>query len=55
MEKVEERNEADHDRVEEEREKKCNRFSYAHLYRMHRDGFQALRNRQGCWLGNSEN
>ena len=53
--KVEEQIEADYNRVEEGRGRKCNRFSYGHLYPMRLVGLQDLRERRRCWLGNSEN
>lgn len=54
-EKVEEQIEADYKRVEEGRERKCNRFSYGHLYPMRLVGLQGLRQIRRYWLGNSEN
>ena len=53
--KVEEQIEADYNRVEEGRERKCNRFSYGHLYSIRPVGLQGLRQIRRCWLGNSEN
>ena len=53
--KVEEQIEADYNRVEEGRGRKCNRFSFGHLYPMGPVGLQDLRERRRCWLGNSEN
>ena len=52
---VEEQIEADYNRVEEGRRRKCNRFSFGHLYPMRSVGLQDLRERRRCWLGNSEN
>ena len=53
--KVEEQIEADYNRVEEGRGRKCNRFSYGDLYQMRPVGLQGLRERRRCWLGNAEN
>ena len=53
--KVEEQIEADCNSVEEGRGRKCNRFSYGHLYPMRPVGLQDLRERRRCWLGNSDN
>ena len=54
-EKVDEQIDADYNRVEEGRGRKCNRFSYGHLYPMGPIGLQALKERRRCWLRNSEN
>ena len=53
--KVEEQIEPDYNSVEEGTGRKCNLFSYGHLYPMRPDGLQDLRERRRCWLGNSEN
>ena len=46
--KVEEQIEADYNRVEEGRGRKCNRYS--HFYPMLRVVLPALRKRRGCWV-----
>ena len=53
--KVEEQIEVDYNSVDEGRGRKCNRFSYGHLYSMCPIGLQGLRERRRCWFGNSEN
>ena len=53
--KVEEQIESDYNSVDEGRGRKCNRFSYGHLYPMRPVGLQGLRERRRCWFGNSEN
>ena len=47
---MEERIEADYNTVEEGRGRKCNRFSYGHLYVMRRIGLQRLEKKIGMRL-----
>ena len=47
---MEERIEADYNTVEEGRGRKCNRFSYGHLYAMRRVGLQRLEKKIGMRL-----
>ena len=53
--KVEGQIEADYNRVEEGRGRKCNRFSFGHLNPMRPVGLQGWGERRRCWFGNSEN
>ena len=47
---MEERIEADYNTEEEGRGRKCNRFSYGHLYAMRRVGLQRLEKKIGMRL-----
>ena len=48
---MEERIEADYNKVEEGRGRKCNRFSYGHLYAMRRVGLHRLEKKTGVLVG----
>ena len=48
---MEDRIKADYNTVEEGRGRKCNRFSYGHLYAMRRVGLQGLEKKMGMLAG----
>ena len=48
---MEDRIKADYNTVEEGRGRKCNRFSYGHLYAMRRVGLQRLEKKIGMLAG----